>query len=290
MAKIAFIGLGQMGTPIATRLIDAGHHLSVWDRTPDHASTLSERGAEVAATPGNAAAGADFIWTMLATAEVVEDVLFGAGGLATGLGLGQLLIEMSTIGPNAFLSIASRLPSGVHAVDAPVRGSVPEATAGTLHVFVGASDEDFATVRPILEALGDVRHAGGPGAGASMKLVANLTLGVTIVAFGEALALGSALGLRRDDVIDVLAQSSIGPTVAGKRGNVEARTYPPSFKLRHATKDMRLVDEAAGGAGIELIESHAARTRLEAAMDEGFGDFDFSAVVATILGESASVG
>src|SRR5437870_3019032 len=123
------------------------------------------------------------------------------------LGLGQ----MGT--PIAARSLASRLPQGVTVVDAPVRGSVPEATAGTLHVFVGASGRDFERVRPILEVLGDVQHVGAPGTGAAMKLVVNLALGTAIVAFGEALALAALFGLERDDTLDILAQSPIGPIV-----------------------------------------------------------------------------
>ncbi len=286
MSKIAFLGLGQMGTPIATRLLGAGHRVTVWNRTATCTAPLVEKGATAASSPRETAGGADLAITMLATSEALEEVLFGAEGLAQALTPGQLFVDMSTIGPIAFRSIASRVPRGVAAVDAPVRGSVPEATAGKLHVFVGASDGDFERVRPILEALGDVRHVGAPGSGAAMKLVANLTLGVTIVAFGEALALGSAVGLDREAVMAVLAQSPIGPIVAAKRANVEADRYPPSFKLRHAVKDMRLVDEASRAAGITLGEADAARASLERATERGAADLDFSAVIPTILGRT----
>jgi 3-hydroxyisobutyrate dehydrogenase-like beta-hydroxyacid dehydrogenase len=286
MSKIAFLGLGQMGTPIVARLLRTGYPVTVWNRTAERTEPLVERGAAAVSSPADAAAGVDIVITMLASPEAVEQVLFGGDGLANALRPGQLLVDMSTIGPRAFRSAESRLPDGVTAVDAPVRGSVPEATAGTLHVFVGASDRDFQRVRPVLEALGDVRHVGAPGSGAAMKLVVNLTLGVSIVAFGEALALAESLGLERDAALDVLAASPIGSIVAAKRANVEAHSYPPSFKLRHAAKDMRLTDEAAEAAGIDLIESHAARESLERAMERGAADLDFSAVVATILGET----
>lgn len=286
MSKIAFLGLGQMGTPIATRLLGAGHRVTVWNRTATRTAPLVEKGATAASSPRETAGGADLAITMLATPEALEEVLFGAEGLAQALGPGQLLVDMSTIGPIAFRSIASRVPRGVAAIDAPVRGSVPEATAGKLQVFVGAYGRDFERVRPILEVLGEVRHVGAPGSGAAMKLVANLTLGVAIVAFGEALALGSAVGLDREAVMGVLAQSPIGPIVAAKRANVEADRYPPSFKLRHAAKDMRLVDEASRAAGITLGEADAARASLERAMERGAADLDFSAVISTILGRT----
>jgi 3-hydroxyisobutyrate dehydrogenase-like beta-hydroxyacid dehydrogenase len=284
MSKIAFLGLGQMGTPMATRLLDAGHDLVVWNRTPAHATPLVERGARLASSPSEAAAGVEFAITMLATPEAVGEVLFGREGLVQGLGPqpAQVLIEMSTIGPAAVHSISSRMPAGVAMVDAEVRGSVPEATEGRLHVFVGATDDDFERVRPIVELLGDVRHVGGLGAGAAMKLVVNSTLGAAIVALGEALALGQSLGLQQISVLDVLEDSPIGPTVRAKRLNVESGQYLPTFKLRLADKDLRLVTEAGDEAGLDLKTARAARAWLDEAMDQGAGDLDFSAVVATI--------
>jgi 3-hydroxyisobutyrate dehydrogenase-like beta-hydroxyacid dehydrogenase len=285
MSKIAFLGLGEMGTPMASRLLRAGHELTVWNRTPERTAPLAERGAIAAATPAQAAAGTDFIITMLATPEALEQVVFGAKGLAGALGVGQVLVDMSTVGLAAIRSVASRLPSGVPLVDAPVRGSVPQATDGRLEVFVGASDDDFARVRPILEPLGTVRHVGGPGSGAAMKLVVNLVLGVAMVTMGEALALGESLALPRSLLLDVLADSPIGPIVKGKRALVEAGHYPPSFKLRHAEKDLRLVEDAAARTGRELKVAHAARSWLDEAAARGAADLDFAAVVATIAGE-----
>jgi 3-hydroxyisobutyrate dehydrogenase-like beta-hydroxyacid dehydrogenase len=285
MSKIAFLGLGEMGTPMASRLLRAGHELTVWNRTPERTAPLAERGAIAAATPAEAAAGADFIITMLGTPEALEQVVFGDSGLAGALGAGQLLVDMSTVGPAAIRSVAARLPPGVPLVDAPVRGSVPQATAGSLEVFVGAGDEDFARVRPILETLGTVRHVGAPGSGAAMKLVVNLVLGVAIVTMGEALALGGDLALPRGMLLDVLAESPIGPIVKGKRALVEANRYPPSFKLRHAEKDLRLVEESAASTGRELKVTHAARSWLEEAASRGAADLDFASVVATIAGQ-----
>src|SRR5438105_11875553 len=206
MSRIAFLGLGQMGTPMAVRLLEAGHDVRVWNRDPDRTVALSQRGARVAVSPSDAAADVEFAITMLATPEAVHEVLFGPSGLAATLGRGQILIEMSTIGPTAFRSVAARLPDGVGAVDAPVRGSVPEATSGRLHIFVGATNRDFERVRPILESLGDVRPVGAPGSGAAVKLEVNATLGASIVALGEALALATSLRLDRPAVLDALAQ------------------------------------------------------------------------------------
>jgi len=285
MAKIAFLGLGQMGAPMATRLLQAGHELTVWNRTPDRATPLAAGGATVAGSPAEAGAGAAFAITMVATPEALNDVVLGEHGLVKALGPGQVYIDMSTVGPHTVRSIAARFPDGVAVVDAPVRGSVSQAAEGRLEIFVGASDEDFARVRPILESLGSVGHVGGLGAGAAMKLVANLALGASIAAVGEALALGEALGLGRAPLLDMLEGSQLGPAVRAKRANIESGHYPPHFKLRHAAKDLRLVIEAAAAVSRDLKVSAAARTWMNAAVERGAADLDYSAVVATIVGE-----
>jgi 3-hydroxyisobutyrate dehydrogenase-like beta-hydroxyacid dehydrogenase len=177
MAKIAFLGLGQMGAPMATRLLQAGHELTVWNRTPDRAKPLAAAGATVARSPAEAGAGAALAITMLATPEALKDVVLGAEhGLVRALGPGQMYIDMSTVGPHTVRSIAAQFPQGVAVVDAPVRGSVSQAAEGRLEIFVGA--------------------------GAAMKLVANLVLGASIAAVGEAPALGeprNVPSLRRAD-------------------------------------------------------------------------------------------
>jgi len=137
MANLAFLGLGAMGTPMATRLVDAGHDVTVWNRTAARADPLVERGARRAGSPAEAARGAEGAFTMLADAAAVEDVLFGPAGVAEAIEPGSTVVEMSTIGPDAVRSIAARLPSGVDMLDAPVLGSIREATEGALKVFVG---------------------------------------------------------------------------------------------------------------------------------------------------------
>jgi 3-hydroxyisobutyrate dehydrogenase-like beta-hydroxyacid dehydrogenase len=285
VSKIAFLGLGLMGTPMATRLLETGHDVTVWNRTPEKTKPLTERGAVAASSPAEAGARAEVAITMVANPEALDGVLFADAGLAGALGLGQVLIDMSTVGPDAIRSVAERLPQGVAFVDAPVRGSVPEAAEGALVIFVGANEETYEQVRPILEALGTLHHVGGLGAGAAMKLVVNATLGAAIAAFGEALALGEALGLDRTSLLDVLEESPIGVTVRGKRANVESGTYPPNFKLSLALKDLGLVTEAAGRRGRELKVEPASLAWLEEAAKAGSGDLDYSAVVAEIIGE-----
>jgi 3-hydroxyisobutyrate dehydrogenase len=284
MSKIAFLGIGNMGTPMANRLVNAGHDVTVWNRSAPRTAPLARAGAYVAASPAAAVAGVEFAITMLANPEALDNVLFGRNGIASALSSSQTWIDMSTVGPEVFTAAAARLPSGVAAVDAPVRGSIPEASAGRLHVYVGAGDEDFERVRPVLETFGDVRCVGGPGAGAAMKLVVNTTLAAAIVAAGEALALGQALGLDQSCVLEVLADSPVGSTVRAKRANIEMGRYPPSFKLSLAAKDMRLAIEAADRAGTSLKTADSVRRWLDEAAGKGGADLDFSVVVATILG------
>lgn len=291
MPKIAFLGLGLMGTPMAHRLIDAGNQVVVWNRTKERSQQFDGLASAIAVSPAEAAAGADYVITMLANPQALEDTLFGPTGIASALSPGQAWIDMSTVGPDEFRSAAARLPRGVATIDAPVRGSVPQATEGTLAIFVGCHDNLFRPVEALLAPLGHPRHVGPPGAGAAMKLVNNLALGATMVAFGEALALARTLGLHQDAVIEVLSDSPIASIVQAKRANIEQAHYPPAFKLELAAKDLELVHEAANDNGILLPEAEAARWWLDVAVGEGSGGLDLSAVATTIIGRaSAPVG
>jgi 3-hydroxyisobutyrate dehydrogenase-like beta-hydroxyacid dehydrogenase len=283
MAKLAFLGLGLMGTPMATRLLDAGHDLTVWNRTSSKAESLVDQGASAASSPAEAVAGADAVITMLATPQALQQVLFADDGVVGALSAGQWLIDMSTVGPETIRSVAGHLPSDVSLIDAPVRGSVPEATAGRLLIYVGASRAGFAHVQPLLAPLGTLHHVGGPGTGAATKLVVNLTLGVAMTALGEAPSLPDTLGLDRTTLLDILADPPIGTTVLTKRANIESGAYPPSFKLRLALKDLRLVARSPA-QGRELRLAAASRSWPGQAEREGADDLDFSAVVATTLG------
>jgi 3-hydroxyisobutyrate dehydrogenase-like beta-hydroxyacid dehydrogenase len=284
--RIAVLGLGQMGTPMARRLLGAGHDITVWNRTRSRAEPLADAGAKIADTPATAVADAEFAITMLSTPNVVEDVVFGADGLAGAMRDGSMLIQMSTIGPETERSIRERLPDNVEAIDAPVLGSVPQASDGTLRIFVGATGDQLARARPVLEPIGTVFHLGEPGAGAAMKLVANSTIGAAISAVGEALALSDALGLRREQVLEILSDSPVGPTVSGKRAYIEAHDYPPNFQLRHAAKDVRLVVEQADRDDVEIKIARAAEEWLDRAEIEGHGDEDYSSAVETIAKRS----
>jgi 3-hydroxyisobutyrate dehydrogenase-like beta-hydroxyacid dehydrogenase len=284
MATVAFCGLGQMGAPMAARVLDGPDELVVWNRTAERAADLVDAGARSAGTPAEAAAGADAVVTMLSGPDALEAVVFGPGGVAAGVAEGATVIEMSTVGPAAVRTMAERLPVGVEVLDAPVLGSVPQATEGTLKIFAGGEAQLVERWRPLLERMGQVTHLGPLGAGASMKLVTNSVLGALMTALAEALALADSFGLDQAVVLDILAESPIGATVRSKRGHIESGEYPPNFKLSLAVKDLGLVNAAAAEAGLELRLAPAARAWLERADQAGLGDADYSAVIAAVRG------
>lgn len=282
MTKVAFLGLGSMGAPMAMRLVGAGHDVTVWNRSPGNTAPLRDRGARVAASPADAARDADAVFTMLADPAALDAVLFGPQGAASALRAGSAWIDCSTTGPDAFLDLARRLPAGVTAIDAPVLGSVPQATEGSLQIFVGAAPDVLARWSSVLSALGRPIHAGPMGAGAALKLVANSTLGALMTALGEALALADAFQLDTKTVLDVLENSPIGVTTRAKRALVESGEYPARFRLALAAKDMRLVNAAAAARQVDLQVARAAQGRLEAANAAQLGELDYSAVIAHI--------
>jgi 3-hydroxyisobutyrate dehydrogenase-like beta-hydroxyacid dehydrogenase len=288
MANLGFCGLGQMGTPMAMRLVGAGHRVAVWNRTASKARPLVDRGATAAATPAEAAADAELVFTMVATPEAVEEVVLGKLGVAEGLSSGSTLVEMSTIGPEAVHGLRSKLAPEALMLDAPVLGSVAQAEAGELKVFVGGEEAVVERARPILAAFGAIRHMGPLGAGASMKIVANSTLLALMTALGEALTLADTLGLDQDDVLDILAESSIGVPVRSKRRYIQSGAYPPNFKLALAAKDGSLVQRAAEAAGLNLRVAGSAAAWMAAAERAGLGDLDYSAVIAQIRGTKAT--
>jgi 3-hydroxyisobutyrate dehydrogenase-like beta-hydroxyacid dehydrogenase len=289
MAKLAFCGTGLMGTPMAARLIAAGHDLTVWNRTAEKAKPLLDLGAKLADSPAAAARDADAAITMLADPEALTEVVLGPDGVAEGLPEGATLIEMSTVGPDAIRELARRLRPRVRLIDAPVLGSVAQAEDGELKIFVGASPDEFARWVKVLGAMGTPFHLGPLGSGASMKLVVNSTLGPLMTALGEALALADRLGLDQKDVFDVLVGSPIGVTARSKRNHVTSGRYPPNFKLRLAVKDLDLVHETATRLGLELRVAEAARSWFQDAAAKGLGEMDHSAVVALITGHPAEL-
>lgn len=284
MTLIAFVGLGQMGLPMAGRLLDAGYDLVVWNRTADKAEPLVERGARVVDTPAEAARQSEVVITMVSTPEVLEQVVFGPGGLVEGMDEGHTLVEMSTVGPDVVRDLAERVPDDVDVIDAPVLGSIPQATDGSLKIFVGTEPALFEEWTPLLETFGRPIYMGPPGSGAAMKLVTNSILGALMSGLAEALTLSDAFALDQSTVLDILAESPIGVTVRSKRDMIESGRFPPNFKLSLAAKDLRLVTGTAENAGLALPLATAARAWFEHADAQGLGALDYSAVTAQARG------
>lgn len=285
MSRIAVIGLGAMGSRIATRLIEHDHDVSVWNRTPQRMAPLADAGATTHGTPAAAANNADAVMTMVADPNALIEVTEGSDGVLAGMQEGATVIEMSTVGPAAIDRLASKTPEGCSLMDAPVLGSTGEVEAGKLRVFAGGDASDYARWKPVFSQLGEPMHVGPLGSGAAAKLVANLTLVTSLTAVGEAVALADGLGLDRDIAFKVLAVTPLAAPVERRRETLTNQTYPRRFALALAKKDAELVAEAAAAAGVELRLVPAAGSWFAQAVDESWGELDYSAVLARILGE-----
>jgi 3-hydroxyisobutyrate dehydrogenase/2-hydroxy-3-oxopropionate reductase len=280
MSTVAVVGLGAMGSRIAGRLLTAGHDVVAWNRTRGRAEELE--GAVVAASPAEAAGWADAVLTMVADPAALAAVTEGPEGIAAGLGEATTVIEMSTVGPAAIERLAASLPEG-RLLDAPVLGSISEAEAGTLRIFVGGPEPLVAAWTPLLSALGSPVHVGPLGAGAAAKLVANTTLVTTLTALGEALALADGLGLPREAAYEVLAGTPLGAQAERRRPALESGEFPQRFRLSLAVKDAELIAEAAAAADVDVRLVEAARSWFRDAEEAGRGEEDYSAVLAAIL-------
>ena len=286
--KVAFIGLGIMGAPMAANLARAGFDLSVWTRTTAKAGRFaSEHGARAASSPAEAAEGAEAVITMVVDAPEVESVLLGEHGAAAALGQGAICVDMSTIAPSAARAIAERLAEhGVAFLEAPVSGSRPKAEDGTLTIMAGGEAEAFERALPLLEAMGErIVHVGPQGHGALAKVLTNTMGAVNAAALGEALTVVRRAGLDPDAFLEVAQGSAGNSTVLQLKGRpMLEHDFDPLFKLEHMLKDVRhcLAEARALGIEPELAE-HAERLYAEAD-GAGHGGEDFAAIVTVAEG------
>jgi 3-hydroxyisobutyrate dehydrogenase len=285
MTHIAFLGVGRMGAPMAGRLADAGHELTVWSRTRAHAEALSDR-ASVASSPAEAATKAEVAITMLADGGALEEVVLGREGLLDGLAAGSLLVDMSTTGPAPARKVAKALePKGIDFVDAPVAGSVGPASEGSLAIMVGGEPEAVERAGPLLAVLGDPRriwHVGAVGCGQAAKLMVNLVLGGVMTAVAEGFTLGRVLGLDPEVALDVLEGASVAAqTVRGKRDKLLRGDFEQAgFRLALMHKDLRLALDAARAARAALPGTERVADLFAGAKGQGLADQDYSAVAA----------
>jgi 3-hydroxyisobutyrate dehydrogenase len=288
--RVAFLGLGIMGEPMAANLTKAGYELSVWNRTPSRAADFAARyGAHPAPSAAGAAENADVVITMVPDGDQVKEVLFGDRGAADGMRRGSLAIDMSTISPRDSLEIAERLQNdGIGFLDAPVTGSRPRAEDGTLTIMAGGSDTDFARARPVLEAMGKlVVHVGPQGHGSVVKLLNNTTAAVNALAVAEAVVAARKAGVDTDRLREVMAAGSGGSAMLDlKAGPMLEHDFTPLFKLAHMLKDVRHCLTEAERLGARMRLGEVAEADYSRADRKGLGEQDFAAVVDVVEEQS----
>ncbi|HVJ55976.1 MAG TPA: NAD(P)-dependent oxidoreductase [Aliidongia sp.] len=252
---IAVIGLGLMGAPIARRLLEAGHRLTVWNRSPDKAASLVGQGAKLAASPAEAASEADTVIVMVTDDAAVRSVVAGPGGVLEGLGAGRTIIDMSTILPATSRAMAhAAAESGIHYLDCPVSGSTDVVARGALAIFAGGDAAALDRSRALLAPLAaSVSHMGPSGAGTATKLVVNGVMGIGIQAIAECLALGIGLGLDRDRLITALAgTNAVSPSQKKRLEAARTGDFTPGFTLANLLKDLGLILAASGETAVPM--------------------------------------
>jgi 3-hydroxyisobutyrate dehydrogenase-like beta-hydroxyacid dehydrogenase len=288
--RVAFLGLGIMGEPMAANLTKAGYELSVWNRTPSRAADFATRyGAHPAPTAATAAENAGVVITMVPDGHEVKEVLFGDHGAAEGMRRGSLAIDMSTISPRDTVAIAERLQNDeIGFLDAPVTGSRPRAEDGTLTIMAGGSEADFERARPVLEAMGRlVVHVGPQGHGSVVKLLNNTTAAVNALAVAEAMVAAQKAGVDTDKLREVMAAGSGGSAMLDlKAGPMLDHDFTPLFKLAHMLKDVRHCLTEAERLGARMRLGEQAEADYSRADRKGLGEQDFAAVVEVVEEES----
>jgi 3-hydroxyisobutyrate dehydrogenase len=289
--RVAFLGLGIMGSRMAANLARAGFELTVWNRTEATAREFcaEHSGAELAPTPAEAAADSDFVVTMVVDGAQVEQVLLGEDGAAQGARAGTLCIDCSTIGGEAARTLGAALAlRGLEFVDAPVTGSSPRAEDGTLTIMAGGSDEAFERARPVLAAMGElIVHAGPLGHGQIVKVINNAVAATNAAVVGQALLVAKRANVDLDALTTVMrAGSGASAMLELKAGPMREHDYTTLFKLEHMLKDVRLCLDEGQDVGAPFPFAALTREILTAGMGRGLGDADFAALIEVLEAEA----
>jgi 2-hydroxy-3-oxopropionate reductase len=282
---IGFVGLGIMGEPMARNLLAAGYPLRAHNRSREPVERLAGHGAVAAASPAEAARGAQVVITVLADAPDVEEVVAGPSGVADGLTEGGVVIDMSTIQPAAARRLAAELAErGLSMLDAPVSGGQRGAVEGTLSIMVGGDADAVAACRPVFEVLGaSVTHIGGAGAGQIAKACNQVVVAGTIQAVAEALTLAERSGVDPAAVRSALLGGFAGSKILQVHGQrMLDRDFEPGFKVRLHDKDLRIALEAADDAGFQLPAAALVKQLLASLAAQGYGDADHSALARLV--------
>ncbi|MFT4067437.1 3-hydroxyisobutyrate dehydrogenase [Paraburkholderia sp.] len=287
--KVGFIGLGNMGAPMALNLLKAGHALSVFDLSAQALRTLVDAGAHAAGSPKAAASDVEYVITMLPAAAHVRSVLTADDGILAGIAKGVPIVDSSTIDPasvKAFAELAAR--HGNTFVDAPVSGGTGGAAAGTLTFMVGGSASAYEQVKPVLSAMGkNIVHCGDTGTGQVAKICNNLVLGISMAGVAEAMSLGEALGIDTK-VLGSIINTSTGrcwssDTYNPMPGVIEtapsSRGYTGGFGTDLMLKDLGLATDAARGVRQPVYLGALAQQLYQTMSTNGAGRLDFSAVI-----------
>lgn len=284
--RVGFVGLGTMGARMAANLIRKEFAVTVHNRTRNKEGPLADMGASRAATPAEAAAGAEVVMVIVSDTTGVEEVLFGPSGVVEGADAGTLVVDLSTIDPEATRDFAARLlERQIRMIDAPVSGGSEGAEAGTLSIMAGGDEGDVARARPVLEALGSkITHIGPIGSGQMAKAINQVIVGGTFLAVAEGMALGMKAALDMKRVREALQAGAANSWALEKRASTMiAGEFPLGFKVRLHRKDLEIALRAADRAGIDLPAARVVAALEDALVETGFADSDISALIRAVF-------
>jgi 3-hydroxyisobutyrate dehydrogenase len=288
MATIGFIGLGNMGVPMAANLVKAGHQVTGFDVVPRAAEALAAKGGRAVASAAEAAGAGELVITMLPAGAQVRSVYLDEGGVLANARKGALLIDCSTIDVETARAVAvAAAKAGYDMLDAPVSGGMAGAEAASLTLMVGGEAEIFARAQPVLAAMGrTIVHAGPAGNGQAAKICNNMILGVSMIAVCEAFSLAERLGLPAQTLFDITAKSSgqcwaltsYCPVPGPVPSSPANRDYAPGFTAAMMLKDLRLAQQAAGATAAPTPLGAAAANLYQMFVEDGAAGLDFSGI------------
>ncbi|WP_245418488.1 3-hydroxyisobutyrate dehydrogenase [Cohaesibacter intestini] len=294
MANIAFIGLGNMGGPMAANLLAAGHQLCGYDLSEEALAKLKEQGGTAAVSVAEAVKDADVVVTMLPAGKHVRTVYSGEHGILSTVKSGATLIDSSTIDVESARVVAeAAAKAGMKMVDAPVSGGVGGATAGTLTFMVGGPDEAFEAAKPFLDIMGKtIIHAGGAGNGQAAKICNNMMLGIQMISVCEAFALAEKLGLDHQKLYDISSTASgqcwsltsYCPVPGPVETSPANRDYQPGFAAAMMLKDLKLAQDASDAVAANTPLGAQASALYNAFCEEGNDGVDFSGIIKMLRG------
>lgn len=287
--KVAFIGLGTMGAGMAVNILKAGHELTVHNRTREKEEAVAQEGALRAASPKEAASGAEIIVVCVSDTPDVEEIILGDNGVIQGASEGAIVVDMSTISPTATRSIAEKLgDNGIKMLDAPVSGGSEGAQHGTLAIMVGGETAEFEKALPILKAMGKtITHVGAIGAGQITKAINQIVISGTYLTVAEGLTLGIKAGLDMQKIIEAISGGAASSWVLHYRAiNVVNNTYPLGFRVRLHQKDLKIALDTARELGVTLPATALVAQIENGLIARGYGDDDVSAIGRSIREQS----